>query len=308
MDHHPILVPVDGSQRAEAALPYAVALAEAAGVGISLLAVVEDLGVSASADRLEALVGEGLRSYLHGLAEHLRAGGTLVEVAVRQGDPAATILAQAQHAPAVVMTTRGLGGLDRWRLGSVADKVMRLAPCPVVLIRPAEDSPPRDEPWWPRQILVPLDGSPPAEEALPTAYDWAAALGCAVVLVRVQPWLSTQMAIDERYIPDAGRFEEEAAQAAAEYLAYLQQRAPAGLTVTSEVLRGDPAACLIEFAETQPVDLVVMSSHGRGGVGRMALGSVTDRIVRHGLPTCIVPAAALRSANDQEEREGATPP
>ena len=308
MDHHPILVPVDGSQRAEAALPYAVALAEAVGVGISLLAVVDDLGAGAHADRLEALVGEGLRSYLHRLAEQLRAGGTLVEAAVRQGDPAATILAQAQHARAIVMTTRGLGGLDRWRLGSVADKVMRLAPCPVVLIRPGEDTSVGDQPWQPRRILVPLDGSPLAEEALPTAYGWATALGSAVVLVQVQPWLSTQMAIYDGYVPDAGRLEEEAAQAAEEYLAAVRQRAPAGLTVTSEVLRGDPTICLIDFAETQPVDLVVMSSHGRGGVRRMVLGSVADRIVRHGLPTCIVPAATLQPANDQEESEVATPP
>lgn len=296
MNHHPVLVPVDGSQRAEAALPYALALAGAAGVGISLLAVVDDLGASAHADRLEALVREGLRSYLHRLAERLRAGGTLVEATVREGDPAATILAQAEHVRAIVITTRGLGGLDRWRLGSVADKVMRVAPCPVVLIRPTEDTPGSDEDWQPRRILVPLDGSPLAEGALPLAYEWAAALGSTVVLVMVQPWLSTQMAIYDGYIPDAGRIEEEAAQAAAEYLAAVQQRAPAGLTVTSEVLRGDPATCLIDFAEAQPVDLVVMSSHGRGGLQRMVLGSVADRIVRHGLPTCIVQPTAAEPA------------
>jgi nucleotide-binding universal stress UspA family protein len=308
MNHHHVLVPVDGSQRAEAALPYAAALAEAAGVGISLLAVVDDLGAGAYADRLEALVGEGLRSYLHRLAERLRAGGTLVEAAVREGDAADIILAQAEHTHTVVMTTRGLGGLDRWLIGSVADKVMRLAPCPVVLIRPVDQAADGDHPWQARRILVPLDGSPLAEGALPLAYDWAAALGTEVVLVRVQPWVAMQMAIYDGYVPDAGRIDEEAAQAAAEYLAEVQQRAPAGVTVTTAVLRGDPATCLIDFAEAQPVDLVVMSSHGRGGLRRMVLGSVADRIVRYGLPTCIVPTAGTEPAGIPEESEVATSP
>lgn len=133
-----VLVPVDGSERSEAAIPLDAALARASGAGLELFAVVDSLGTQAPAQRLETLVARGLESHLHAVGDRLRAHGLVVEIVVRYGSPAEEILihAQKRRARAVVMATRGLGNLDRRRIGSVADAVARLAPCPVLVVRP----------------------------------------------------------------------------------------------------------------------------------------------------------------------------
>jgi nucleotide-binding universal stress UspA family protein len=289
MKRRSILVPLDGSELAEAALPYASALARATGCGIELLAVVDELGADDYANRLEALLAEGLGSHLRHAAERLRVDGVEVDTCVRRGDPAENILlhAEKRRARAVVMTTRGLGGLDRWLLGSVADGVIRLARCPVLAVSPTNAAP-AIAAWKPRRLLVPLDGSSEAEQALDFAFELGAAFQAEIVLARVQPWVTSQMAIYGGYVPDIAHMDERAAESAAEYLHGIRDTASAGVSVRDVVLRGDPAERLIALAEADAIDLIIMTSHGRRGLGRLLLGSVADRIIRHGLPTMVV--------------------
>jgi nucleotide-binding universal stress UspA family protein len=310
MKRHLVLVPLDGSPLARRALPYAATLARAMNEGVELLAVSERLGYGPEARRLESLIEEGLHAHLHTVAEELRTAGLAVETAVRSGDPADTILGHAEkvRARAVVMTTRGHSGVTRWLIGGVADKVMRTAPCPVLLARPGgpEAQPPA---WQPRRIMVPLDGSPASEDALAPAYELAAAVGAAVALVRVQPYSAARLAIFGSHVLDVARMDEIDAHNAAAYLERVAAAAPAGIEVETAVPRGDPAEQLIEYAERDDVDLVVMTSHGRAGVQRMMLGSVADRLIRHGLPAYVIRTTTdLGATPSSTAVTGAPPP
>jgi nucleotide-binding universal stress UspA family protein len=188
----------------------------------------------------------------------------------------------------VVMATHGRGGLQRMIVGSVADKVMRMGTRPVLLVRPQER--PALKPIALRQIMVALDGSPLAERALPLAVDISRATGATMLLVRVEPFVTAGSAPYET-VPDFTRLEDEAAAAAEAYLRKVAADLPQGVHAETFVLRGFSAATLIEFAEKEGVDLVVVSTHGRGGLRRMAMGSTADRVVRSGTSTLLVRAA-----------------
>jgi nucleotide-binding universal stress UspA family protein len=138
--------------------------------------------------------------------------------------------------------------------------------------------------------MVPLDGSPLAERALPVAADICRAAGATLLLVRVEPFVSAGTTPDEA-VPDFTRFDDEVVAAAEAYLHKLATELPQGVHWETFVLRGFTSATLIEFAEKEGVDLVVMSTHGRGGLRRMAMGSTADRVVRAGTPTLLVRAA-----------------
>jgi nucleotide-binding universal stress UspA family protein len=190
------------------------------------------------------------------------------------------------------MATRGHGGVQRWLLGSVADKVMRLSSRPVLLIRPPE---PEDGaasltaavPL--RRLMVPLDGSPLAEAALPLADSLGAALGASLLFVRVEPWLVTMMP-DVGYVPNLAQMDADAEAAAQSYLDEVRGRLTPALQSASTVARGAPAETLIRLVAEDGIDLFVMSTQGRGGLSRLVLGSTADRVVRAGVPTLLVRA------------------
>jgi nucleotide-binding universal stress UspA family protein len=292
-----LLVPLDGSEVAEAALPYAEAIARILGGSLHLLAVVEreQGGIFGLApeilDQLEHWQLQGMTGYLATTAAKSREGGVAVDTETVVGNAADEILAAAERTAAsmVVMATHGRGGLQRLFLGSVADKVMRSAHQPTLLISPHEDVPVRQAIQL-RRIAVPLDGSPLAEAALAPAAKLAAAAGARLVLLRVQPLpVITTMAY--AYVPDLGAIEAELEHLAQQYLAEIQGRLPAGVVADLAVLRGVPTATLAEYLQENAIDLVVMTTHGRGGVRRLALGSTADRLVRLGLPVLLIRAS-----------------
>src|SRR5581483_7956227 len=149
-----LLVPLDGAAVAEAAVPYAELMAKALGASLSLLAVVErepgELFARAAEMRayLENAREASLRQYLALLAGTLRDRGLTADVATVLGDPAEEVLAAAERLDAamIIMATHGRGGLDRWLIGSVADKVMRTSPRPVLLVRSLEEHPAKAPP------------------------------------------------------------------------------------------------------------------------------------------------------------------
>jgi nucleotide-binding universal stress UspA family protein len=145
-----ILVPLDGSPLAEQALPHAVEIARAFGARLTLFSVVESyqlypqpgvigpvLSVQFNIDEETSKTSE----YLRGLADKLRADGIDVVVEVRQGDPAAEICDYAKSigADLIVMSTHGRSGIRRWVYGSVADRILRSANVPVLLVRALTD-------------------------------------------------------------------------------------------------------------------------------------------------------------------------
>lgn len=278
-----ILVPLDGSAVADAALGFATLIPS---TRVRLVRVEQpDLpGAAERGDREAAS-----RAALEPAAAEIRRHGRDAEVVVAWGDPAAEILDAAADADLIVMTTRGAGaGGGGAVFGSVADRVALHSTVPVLLLR--GDSRPTTEPLVAR-IVVPLDGSELSEVALRPAIDLSCDVGVPLLLVRVVesdpvreavlggPMVASATArATERAMADAGRYLDSRAQVARDR----------NCVATVETRAGYPVTELI--AAMKPGDLVVMSSHGRGGVGRWLLGSVADRLIREApAPVMLVP-------------------
>ncbi len=145
--HQRILVPLDGSALASEALPHAQALATSNDAELILLRVAPDAAALGEVleqsrnfvhieEREQAFVDEATR-WIEALAEELRLQHFRVRTAVTTGPPAAQIIdyAQGNGVDLIVMSTHGRTGIARWVYGSVADKVLRAAPCPVYLVQ-----------------------------------------------------------------------------------------------------------------------------------------------------------------------------
>ena len=296
-----VVVPLDGSPWAEHALPCAAAVVRATGARLRLV-LVHQLP-PAPGDReslklytaLEVAVRKAQRTYLREVASRLRqAWGIQVAAVSPEGPPGPTLLRYLDElgADLVVMATHGRGALGRALLGSVADHVVRTARVPVLLVRPPADEAPPASGWTAHEILVPLDGSRTAETALEPAADLARALGARLTLIQVivpiasvtDPPLPFPSGYDER-LTELRRREAE------DYLESVADRLRAeGLEVAAcAVVGGTAAGTLVDLAQPGRSDLVVIASHGRTGLRRVALGSVADKLVRAGeVPILVV--------------------
>jgi len=268
-----LLVPLDGSPAAEPALVFAELIPTQA---VRLLLVEPDtMGPTlASAPEIETWREEQTRvaeAYLVQAGERLRRQGRQVETSFTFGDPATRIVEAADDADLVVMTTHGRGAGGRAIFGSVADRVARHAPTATMVVRGGARA---MVPAPLIRLVVPLDGSPLAEEALPTALQLARHLRLPIHLVRV--------------VDRETRFDSIRAGAAAATLAreeaqgyldqWVQWFAERSVAADRGLLAGPPAVALLDVL--RPGDLVVMTTHGRAGVRRWLLGSVADKLVR----------------------------
>ncbi len=297
-----ILVPLDGSLRAERVLPVAGRIARSGGGAVVLVRAVDAAATygayyQAQAEAVQEVtvaMHEEAERYLARIAEADVLAGVRVEVRVLSGQPGLAVLqaAERQRADLVVLCGHGRTGLGRWALGSVAEHVARHAGVPVLIVR--EHGPafagPHPDPEHLLRVLVPLDGSEFAEAVLAPAVQLVAALagpglgrgGVHLALV-VPPYEA-----DPRNLPDALVLD-----GAKGYLARVASRLRAeqpGVTVTwSVAVELDIAAALIRVAENGEdaegagvfggCDLVAMATHGTGGVARWVMGSVTDRVL-----------------------------
>jgi nucleotide-binding universal stress UspA family protein len=295
-----IVVPLDGSQLAAHALGYATVLAEHFHASLTLVSVLapylaeaygEDaLDVAHSQKRTAhdaALVRaeEVATAYLEGVAAPLRARGLACEVTILHGNPAAAIISCAGEAPGtlIVMSTHGRTGVDRWRLGSVAQHVMRHAAVPTFVVRAREEAVP-DAPPVVAEITLTLDGSAFAEQALPVATALADAFGVPLVLLTIVPEMAASTAPEETEFTPAAHGAERGDEAgAAAYLARVAaQITTPTRTVRSVWLRGGdrrPAEAIEEYLAARPAGITVLASHGHGGVLRWVLGSTTEGLM-----------------------------
>jgi nucleotide-binding universal stress UspA family protein len=195
------------------------------------------------------------------------------------------------------MATHGRGGLGRWAYGSVADKVLQGAPVPVLLVR-ADAAAAMLSAGWPRRLLVPLDGSDLAEQALPLATDLARRAGADLCLLASISWAFTTHAVQLISL------EGPAQQVTAAYLQRVSRRLAASGMPVASTIRLEPAAdAILAGAAAQRADLIVMSTHGRGGLGRWLVGSVADRVLRGATVPVLLVRAGVPVAIDAE-----TPP
>lgn len=289
--HERILVPLDGSRFAEAALPMAMGLARRLDASLDLVTVREPLPAYAHPGWDED-AGEAAETYLRETGARVGAEtGREVSTAVLKGPVVEQILRRfREHGAAMtVLTTHGRGPVSRAWLGSVADRLVRESEGPVIAIRPDETDLPMGLGPIPRlrRVLVPLDGSSLAESILDPL---VGVLGDdpEYVLLRVTQYPNE---FASPYLPDTIRYNREVLEAwEAEAQGYLdevaERLAASGLRIRTRVeVATRPPATIVHFAEEMGMDLIAMATHGRGGLTRLVLGSVADKVVR----TCAVP-------------------
>lgn len=266
-----LLFPTDFSDCAEGAFSHAAFLAERFGATLHVLHVQEDAEAD-DPNRAEALTisPDDIYGDLRIPAEEQDPSFGLIdlqehEVAAR--DVAASILHHASTlgADLIVMGTHGRTGVRRVALGSVAEAVTRHAQCPVLTVRPAAGG---DESAL-RRVMVAVEEAAPEPPQVAWAARLAHAYGSRLDLVRVvAPSL-----LHPGDTPAHARGHKDLRQ--------LEERLEAdGLTVTSRVVDGDPADALLATAAHLAPDLLVVGSHGRTGVRRVVLGSVSERVLR----------------------------
>jgi nucleotide-binding universal stress UspA family protein len=296
-----IIVPLDGSALGEQALPYARLYAALLDANVVLLRVVTDeeqqafLFRRAAELRLEAFprsdeppdahpsvaLADSAAAYLEAQAEMLRAAGLHVAVSVYTGS-AAECIVEASHHPdtLIIMATHGYSGLRRWTIGSVADKVVHNAAVPVLLVR-AGAVPSLPLPL--ARIMVPLDGSAIATQALPVAVEFATRARADLVLLQaVLPFvdLTPAYAPLSRPLPvphDLIDEERTAVQQQLQQVVAHLNRPDLRISLVTEV--GYPADVILDEAGKRRADLIVMATHGRSGLRRWVLGSVADKVL-----------------------------
>ena len=286
-----ILIPLDGSKTAEKVLPYARYLAGKLKLPVELLAVI-DMAEMAShipaekARFFDSMIEEGVKksaSYLRGVAGTF--GDANVKCTVEKGRADEVILAKGETdtGTLICMATHGRSGLDRFLLGSVTEKVLRAAANPLLLVRATQEAK-SDGTAVLKSIVVPLDGSELAESIIPTAAEKAKELGLEVILFRAHHLPTSAYASDEMY--SAVDYDEVIAGVRDEATQYLEKKAAEvkklGVEKVSVVSKeGFAADEIITLARKNPDTLIAMCSHGRTGVKRWMLGSVTEAVVRH---------------------------
>ena len=281
-----ILVPLDGSQLSETILPYARTLADALKAPVELLAAIEPgtLSAKGQSDPQKASM-----NYLKGVATSFPDSRS-VSCTVEIGIPAEVIVDKASSQPDtfITMSTRGRSGIQRWLIGSVADKVLHATTNPLLLVK-GETTAKTSGDATLRKILVPLDGSPLAEKALPHVVQLATKIMMEVVLVQA-PAAPRAASVEQESDPAFQQIAKEIIKEAQGYLeAKVKELQAKGLKVSSLLLDGEAAGEIIDLARKTPNNLIAMRTHGWSGIGRWVLGNVTERVVRHsGDPVLIV--------------------
>ena len=286
-----ILVALDGSQAAESALPYVQSIARATRARLILIAAVHE-----GEGWGEGNHDDGTRSaqaYLDSIRD--RMAGAIdapIEQRVVNAPPAQAILDVA-HKTAVdliAMTRHGRTGLKDWLLGGTATKVLHASRRPVLFVRPRDrDGASQDAPAL-DTVLVPLDTSELSRSTLPFAEDLAKALDASIVVVHaIVPPAIAYPGIEPVTIPPTVIIEIEAA-AHAFATSIADELSAKGLKAKPVVLTGIAAEAIVQAAEAERANLIVMSTHGRSGVQRLLLGSVSEAVVRHSpVPVTLVP-------------------
>lgn len=282
-----ILVPLDGSEVAERVLPYLPPLFPA-WTAVRLLRVVEPQPVefvwASDSDEVSPITLPPLqaeaREYLEHVRQQMMPHFSAVQVEVVSGAPIATICdaARSHQAGLIAMTTHGATGLRRLTLGSVAEGVLHQTQVPLLLVRATDEAVP-PEPL--RRILVPLDGSALAEQALPVAAALARDRRAELVLLRaVDPLTEHEIRAIVRYRERRDELIRRFQAEATEYLTPQQEALEArGQVCRSLVVVDHAGDAILQAAAHEAAQVIVMSTHGRSGIGKLVYGSVADHVL-----------------------------
>jgi len=296
-----ILVPLDGSELAETALESALHIVRKQSGKLILLTVPTYGQVIApgpagyslmTPPQSPEMLNEDAETYLDGIYRRINGPGTDIITEVVGGDIAGNIvdMAAADEVDLIVMTTHGYSGLTRWMMGSITERVLRSAPCPVLVVRCG---------GLPRNAVITLDGSPLAEQALVPGLGLARLLGADVTLLMIDQ--SRKLGNLELNLLDAagGGLGQQIAQEEYQGLSYLQgiadeYRSP-NQEIKSLVIGGSPANSILAYVEKKPVELLIMATHGHSGLKRWVYGSVTEKCLHNSACAMLVVRPDIQS-------------
>jgi nucleotide-binding universal stress UspA family protein len=294
-----VLLPIDGSENVHPWVQRGIDIAATLGADLHVLAVmdVRELDPSLSnlddddrGDReqqIETEIEQTAESVAGRARTHL---SSRIRTAVERGIPAETITgyADSHGTDLIVMGSHGRGGLERALLGSVTERVLRTTSVPVIVIPRDDDDDEQGDGSY-EDILLPTDGSENADVAVEWGIDLAGAYDATIHTV---------------YSVDTSRFAgiegtddlydaiEETGQ---DVLESIRRRARAAdVSVAATIGSGPAAQVLLSYSEDHDIDMIVMGTHGRSGIERYVVGSVTETVVRNAdVPVCCVPMAEL---------------
>lgn len=273
-----IVLPLDGSEFAETALPTAQGLARRLQGELVLVRVTSP--ILTTAPELFPSLGHEFSEQARGAALEYLKGLHDGEVHSLLGSPKEQIVQCALDCKAdlLVLASHGRTGVARWLLGSTAEYVVRHSACPVLLLRPHNVPRPAGDF---KHVLVPVDGSAAAREVVDQVAPYLAT-GGKVTILRASGLTARDYSLLNS--PEEVRV----------YLNHLAEQLklvqPQGLAVEHQVVDGEAADSILHFAHDHHCDLIAMSTHGRTGFRRFVLGSVTERVARHAsCPVLAVP-------------------
>ena len=294
-----IMVPLDGSELAEASLDYAEELSIAFGSEVVLL-------------HIGGLDGEKyhrvLQMYLNRLAETVKeniekketqAKQVTVTTRVETGEAGESIckLVEKNNIELIIMTSVSVSGLRVGKmLGSVTERVCRTVPIPVLLMRPESVRHIGEKGRLINQILLPLDGSELGKTALPIAEELASTLKANITIFQMAHMIPIydNGTGGVAFMNYAKLDEAEKERVDAEMLTVENELKNKQLSVSTVVTSGfDAGSDIIETGKKVGADLVIMSTHGRSGLGRWFFGNTAEKVLRHGdIPLLLVNAKA----------------
>jgi nucleotide-binding universal stress UspA family protein len=291
-----ILVPLDGSETAEAILPFAREVAARCGADLLLVTAVAQVGVWDAALTLQVMEKEGQVAGEYLSEQAAKLGGN-VKTSVLQGDAAEAILSEAEKAGAdlIAISTHGRSGLRRFLFGSVATKLLEASSVPVLFLRPKEGEDKGAPGPVVKKILVPLDGSDVALSIMPTVEEFARAMGASLVLYHAVAPLAVYPGFEAAAVPALHTVTEELQNQAREILERTARDAKSrGIEATMIVAVDMAVDGILQAGEDAKVDLIAIATHGRGGLGRLVLGSVADGVVRR---SADIPCLVIRATD-----------
>jgi nucleotide-binding universal stress UspA family protein len=283
------LIPLDGTKLSESAYSMLPLVSQLGIDRVRLVSVWESAAEESESGREEGELGEVtekgrayLNAYLQQQAEAVTAKGFQVETEVKIGRPADEILEATADVDIIIIATHGRSGIARWWLGSVADQVIKESACPCLVIGPNVEA--DLEHFEIKRILLPLDGSENAEQAISLAAFIADKTGATLDIVRAMSLTAVS------YDPGMSMYSADLITSMEDSVkAYLQNVAErlGSRKIETTMLMGGPGEMLLEHMKQKPANLVVSTTHGRTGVTRTALGSTSDRLLHGAAPVLI---------------------
>jgi nucleotide-binding universal stress UspA family protein len=282
-----ILVPLDGSVLAEAALPMAAYWACAFQARVTLLHVIEPEASATVHGERHLTQDNEADTYLHEVARRMFPAGIPVECHVHleatRKVSQAIVAHQAELRPdLIVMAVHGQHGLREVFFGNLAQQVVAFGDVPLLLVHPDAES--RTSPFTCTLILAPTDGKAIHEPGLIVAAEFARKVGAPLHLLSVVPTvaaLSGRHATTHRFMP--GTTAAMLDMVTEDVHGYLQQQLARmqaeGMVVSAELRNGEPASVIADVAETRKASLVVLGTHGKVGMNAFWNDSLGAKII-----------------------------